>query len=110
MDFILLVAAVIKSSQRYAGLYIPPVRAITTASPIRRMGTSWGWLRGSLADLSHLRRCHVPAWKRLGARSAVSTRSVHEKELTMASQDKRFFDMPTLEPVSIFSADTTTCC
>ena len=28
----------------------------------------------------------------------------------MASQDKRPYEKPTLEPSSIFGADTTTCC
>jgi len=28
----------------------------------------------------------------------------------MATQDKRPYEKPTLEPSSIFGADTTTCC
>jgi hypothetical protein len=28
----------------------------------------------------------------------------------MANQDKRPYEKPTLEPSSIFGADTTTCC
>ncbi|MGH7347404.1 MAG: hypothetical protein ACREK4_21035, partial [Candidatus Rokuibacteriota bacterium] len=32
------------------------------------------------------------------------------EELTMPTQDKRPYEKPTLEPSSIFGAETTTCC